>query len=91
MRKLRPFIAINVILASLFVGAIVYVTIRFGPELTRFVSDPHKFREYVLSFGPWSAIIFMLFQVLQVVIAVIPGEPVQIAGGYIFGTVLGTV
>jgi len=33
----------------------------------------------------------MLFQVIQVVIAVIPGEPVQLAGGYIFGTVLGTI
>jgi len=91
MGKSRPFIAINIILAALFVGLIVYATIRFGPELTKLVSDPHKFREYVLSFGPWSAVVFMLFQVLQVVIAVIPGEPVQIAGGYIFGTVLGTV
>jgi len=91
MGKLRPLTATNIIFASLFVGSIVYVTIRFGPELTRLVSDPHKFREYVLSFGSWSAAVFMLFQVLQVVIAVIPGEPVQIAGGYIFGTVLGTV
>jgi uncharacterized membrane protein YdjX (TVP38/TMEM64 family) len=91
MGKSRPFIAVNIILAALFVGSIVYATIRFGPELTKLVSDPHKFREYVLSFGPWSAVVFMLFQVLQVVIAVIPGEPVQIAGGYIFGTVLGTV
>ena len=91
MRKLRPLIVFNIIFAALFVGSIVYVTIRFGPELTRLVSDPHKFREYLLSFGPWSAGVFMLFQVLQVVIAVIPGEPVQIAGGYIFGTVWGTI
>jgi len=59
--------------------------------LTRLVSDPHKFREHILSFGRWSAVVFMFFQVLQVVIAVIPGEPVQIAGGYIFGTLWGTV
>jgi uncharacterized membrane protein YdjX (TVP38/TMEM64 family) len=91
MGKSRPFIAVNIILAALFVGSIVYATIRFGPELTKLVSDPHKFREYVLSFGPWSAVVFMFFQVLQVVIAVIPGEPVQIAGGYIFGTFWGTV
>jgi uncharacterized membrane protein YdjX (TVP38/TMEM64 family) len=91
MGKLRPFTAINIILGALFVGSIVYVTLRFGPEVTRLVSNPHKFREYILSFGPWSAVVFMLFQVLQVVIAVIPGEPVQIAGGYIFGTFWGTV
>lgn len=91
MGKLKPFITINIILAALFAGSIVYATIRFGPDLTRLVSDPHKFREYLLSFGPWNAVVFMLFQVIQVVIAVIPGEPVQIAGGYIFGTFWGTV
>jgi uncharacterized membrane protein YdjX (TVP38/TMEM64 family) len=91
MGKLKPLIAINIILAVLFLGSIVYATIRFGPELTRLVSDPHRFREHILSFGPWSAAVFMLFQVLQVVIAVIPGEPVQIAGGYIFGTFWGTI
>ncbi len=91
MGKLKPLIIVNIILVVLFVGSIAFATIRFGPELTRLVSDSHKFREYVLSFGPWSAVVFMLFQVLQVVIAFIPGEPVQIAGGYIFGTFWGTV
>ncbi len=91
MGKLKPLIAIQIVLAALFIGSIIYATIRFGPELTRLVSDPHKFREHILSFGKWSAVVFMLFQVLQVVIAVIPGEPIQIAGGYIFGTLWGTV
>jgi len=91
MGKSKPLVALNIILAALFVGSIVYATIRFGPEITELVSNPHKFREYLLSFGPWSAVVFMLFQVLQVVIAIIPGEPIQIAGGYIFGTFWGTV
>ena len=82
---------INIILAVLFVGLLVFLTIRFGPELTKLVSNPQQFRTYLLSFGPWSAVVFMLFQVIQVVIAVIPGEPVQVAGGYVFGTFLGTV
>ena len=91
MGKLKPLIVLQIVLAVLFAGSIVYATVRFGPELTRLVSDPHRFREHILSFGPWSAAVFMLFQVLQVVIAIIPGEPVQIAGGYIFGTFWGTV
>ena len=91
MGKLKLLIAIQIALAALFVGSIVYATVCFGPELTRLVSDPHKFREHILSFGHWSAAVFMFFQVLQVVIAVIPGEPVQIAGGYIYGTFWGTV
>ena len=91
MGKLKPNIIVNIVIVTLFVGALLYLTIRFGPDLTRLVSNPHQFRTYLLSFGPWSAIVFMLFQVIQVVIAVIPGEPVQLAGGYIFGTVLGTI
>jgi uncharacterized membrane protein YdjX (TVP38/TMEM64 family) len=91
MGKFKPNIAVNIVIVTFFVGALVYLTIRFGPELTRLVSNPHQFREYLLSFGPWSAVVFMLFQVIQVVIAVIPGEPVQLAGGYIFGTAMGTI
>jgi uncharacterized membrane protein YdjX (TVP38/TMEM64 family) len=83
-------IVLNIALAAVFLGTLAYLTIRFGPEFTRLVADPGKFREYLLSFGPWSAVIFFLFQILQVVIAVIPGEPIQIAGGYIFGTIGGT-
>jgi uncharacterized membrane protein YdjX (TVP38/TMEM64 family) len=91
MDKSKPYIAVNIILAILFIGVLAFLTIRFGPDLTRLVSNPQQFREHLLSFGPWSPVVFMLFQVIQVVIAVIPGEPLQIAGGYMFGTFLGTV
>ena len=30
--------------------------------------------------GPWGAVIFLVIQILQVVIAFIPGEPVELAG-----------
>jgi uncharacterized membrane protein YdjX (TVP38/TMEM64 family) len=91
MGKMKSNINVNIILVTLFVGTLAFLTIRFGPELTRMVSNPQQFREYLLSFGRWSAVVFMLFQVVQVVIAVIPGEPVQLAGGYMFGTFLGTI
>lgn len=91
MGKMRSNINLNIILVTLFVGTLAFLTIRFGPEVTRLVSNPQQFRDYLLSFGQWSAVVFMLFQVVQVVIAVIPGEPVQLAGGYMFGTFWGTI
>lgn len=91
MGNLRSKIDVNIILVTLFVGTLAYLTIRYGPELTSLVSNPQQFREYLLSFGKWSPAVFMFFQVVQVVIAVIPGEPVQLAGGYMFGTVMGTI
>ena len=36
--------------------------------------------------GPWGMGIFLLIQILQVVIAFIPGEPVELAGGMLYGT-----
>lgn len=85
----RSFI-VNATFLALFIGAVVVVTVLYAPQLTRMASDPESFRKYILSHGGTSALVFILFQVLQVVIAVIPGELVQIAGGYIYGTALGT-
>lgn len=90
MEKKKPNIVFNVVLAVLFLGILVVLGVFYGPELTRLVTNPRQFREYLLGFDNWSFIVFILFQIIQVIIAVIPGEPIQIAGGYIFGTFLGT-
>ena len=91
MEQKKPNIALNIVLAVLFLGALASVTVIFGPDLTRLVSNPQRFREHILGYGSLSALVFIAFQILQVIIAVIPGEPIQIAGGYIFGTALGTL
>lgn len=53
-------------------------------------NNPILLKELILSYEPYSLVIFILLQILQVVIFVIPGEVVQIAGGYIYGTIGGT-
>lgn len=90
MEQKKTNIVLNIALAALFLGTIAVLTVFYGPELTKLVTNPRQFREYLLGFGNWSAFVFILFQIIQVIIAVIPGEPIQIAGGYIFGTILGT-
>lgn len=47
--------------------------------------DMEGIKNFVLSFGHFSIVIFILIQILQIVVVFIPGEIVQIAGGYIFG------
>ena len=91
MKKFDRSFWINLIFFILIVVLLIYLSIKYGPEITRLVSHPKKFRDFILSYGRISSLIFILFQILQVVIAVIPGEVVQIAGGYIFGTFMGTV
>lgn len=56
-----------------------------------FFKDPQKIKNWVLSYGKFSFAAFMLLQILQVVVFFIPGEIVQIAGGFIYDTVGGAL
>lgn len=87
-KKIRA--AVNIVLLAAFILLLVFVTVKYGPGITRLVRSREEFRTLLVSYGCKSAFIFMFFQILQVVIAVIPGEFIQIAGGYVFGTTLGT-
>lgn len=62
-----------------------------GWPLIRFVREPERFRAWVDSRGPAAPALFIGMVALQVVVAIIPGEPLEIAAGYAFGAVEGTV
>lgn len=53
--------------------------------------DPEKLKVYIMSYGKYSILVFFLIQIIQVVVFFIPGEIVQIAGGYVFGTSKGCI
>lgn len=91
MKKFDRSFWINFIFIILIAGLLIFFSIKYASEITRLVSNPKKFRDFILSYGQLSSLVFILFQVIQVVIAFIPGEVVQIAGGYIYGTLLGTL
>ena len=61
-----------------------------GVPMIRFVEEPKQFREWVDSYGIWSRILFLGMVILQVVVAFIPGEPIELAAGYAFGFWEGT-
>jgi uncharacterized membrane protein YdjX (TVP38/TMEM64 family) len=60
-------------------------------DLTAIFSSPERVEAWIEQVGMAGAIAFVLVQFVQVVIFVIPGEVVQIAGGYLFGTVFGVL
>ena len=62
-----------------------------GRPLIRFARQPEQFRAWVEGHGLWAPLAYAAMVFLQVVVAVIPGEPLEIAGGYAFGAVWGTV
>lgn len=72
-------------------GVLAFVTAKYAVPLTRFFGNANKVGDYLASFGIWGAAVFVLLQALQVMIAPIPGEFTQFAGGYIYGTWLGAL
>lgn len=70
---------------------IAVVTLLIGKPMIKFISEPERFREWVSSYGFLGKLIYVGMVMLQVVFAIIPGEPVEIGGGYAFGALEGTV
>ena len=62
-----------------------------GRPLLRFVSEPEHFRAWVDKGGVMSRVYFLGIQILQVFVAIIPGEPIELGAGYAFGALEGTL
>ena len=79
-------------LISLIALIVLFFTLKGSVGLYfRKYYNTENIKNWILSFGQLSFVVFILLQVLQVVLFFIPGEVTQIAGGFIFGTFWGTV
>ena len=75
----------------LFASIIVVLTVFISGRFDELANDPYFLREWISSFGIWGRAIYIGLAALQVVLAVIPGGPVQIASGYTFGIIEGSL
>lgn len=82
---------LSVIVILLFVGFCAAVTWFIGRPMIRFVEEPEKFRSWVDAHGILGKIWFIGMTAFQVIIAFVPGEPLEIGAGYAFGAVEGTL
>ena len=84
--KIRAATVLSVI-SALFVAATVIGVIL----MNEYFADATKIREAVGENYALGAIVMILVTALQVVVAFIPGELVEVAAGYVFGGLWGTV
>ena len=75
---------------ALFIIAAAAVFWFAGRPLVELVSDPQSFRAWVAARGFAGRLAFIGMVTLQIVVAIIPGEPFEIGAGYAFGTLEGT-
>ncbi len=57
----------------------------FHGPITRLLTDQDRIISLVESWGAWGPLLFILIQILQTVVAPIPGHITGIVGGYFFG------
>ena len=56
----------------------------------KFIADPHQFSAWIKSHGVWGYVVYVGITILQIIVTIIPGGPLELAGGYAFGAFLGT-
>lgn len=76
------------LLAILF---LLLITAFLGKPLMALTSDPDALKKFAKAHGFWAEIVFVGMVAFQVVIALIPGEPLEIAAGVAFGSLEGTL
>lgn len=88
-QRKKKALAMGGLIAGLVVMGILCLWL--GGPIVGLVSQPEEFRAFVGEWGVWSRAAFVGMMALQVVVAFIPGEPLEIGAGYAFGAVEGTV
>ena len=82
-RKILAGISVSVVLLL-----VLFLTLFVSRWLSSFSQE--DFRDYIRSFAPWDWLVMLGLQILQVFIALIPGEIVESAAGFVLGPWLGT-
>lgn len=85
-KKMVALLAVFVFV--LFCAAVGYF---IGVPMVRLAKEPAQFQALVDSYGIWGRLIFVGMVVLQVIVAFIPGEPIELAAGYAFGFLEGSL
>jgi uncharacterized membrane protein YdjX (TVP38/TMEM64 family) len=76
----------------IFAGVVLFIIYQFNSQLWNqaiklyhIYQDPHQLKKVISSFGPYAPLAYILLQIMQVVIAPVPGGAVEFLGGYLFG------
>ncbi|MBQ9938430.1 MAG: dipeptidase PepV [Oscillospiraceae bacterium] len=88
----KPSLKIKKILkyaaAAIAIAASVYLIVRLMPWFASLAEEQARseFLEYLDSFGIFGVFVMLGIQLLQVVVAVLPGEPIEVLFGILYGT-----
>lgn len=87
LKRRRTATIISLCVVLIFVGLLTWAVCIKLKE----IGSPENFRSFIESFGAWGVVVGLFIQMLQVVVAFIPGEIVEVGLGSAFGALWGTV
>lgn len=90
-RSLRRRRIVSILSILLFIGVFVFIFFAVGEPLVQFAQQPEQFRAWLDEYGFWGRAIFVGITLLQILVGIIPGEPMEIGAGYAFGVIEGTL
>ena len=91
MNKSKKQLASAAVLVLLCAGCAA-AAVAFRHEIWALITSQtarDEFVEWVRSHGVWGMLVFLALEIFQIVVAVVPGEPVQIMAGALYGPVGG--
>lgn len=94
MKRKKVFLIVAAVLVLLLVIALCVWMIPFlrqfgNVESSATVKALRDFKAYTDSLGFWKYPLLLFLQILQIVVAIIPGGPMQILMGFVLGTPIG--
>lgn len=81
----KPSFIIALVLTLTGAGLLLY----WGWPYLDLLRDPEKIRELIIRSGTWGPLVFIALQIVQILIAPIPGQVIGLIGGFLFGPFLG--
>ena len=72
------------ILFGIIIGLSITITI-FAPDFASIFQDTNKAKAFLLQYKAASILVFILLQIVQIVVAILPGQVLQFVAGYVYG------
>jgi len=79
------------LLGALLLTALVAALVRWWQPFCGFVADQERIRTWVEQMGAWAPLAIIFLEMVQALLAPIPGQAIEAVSGYLYGPFLGTL
>jgi uncharacterized membrane protein YdjX (TVP38/TMEM64 family) len=76
---------------GLTLAVLLAVLIKWGQPLYRFAVDQEQIRVRIKGLGGWGPVAIAVLEMIQALLAPIPGQAIEAVSGYLYGPLLGTL